>query len=99
MAVRSKILRVGSGVMLRLKLVKGADLPGSEKEQFGNNDESLLHCTNVLKHVVSPWFRSNWIVCANSYFASVGAAKELFRNGLRFIGVVKTATRGYPNLF
>jgi hypothetical protein len=35
-------------------------------------------------------------VCADSYFASVGAAKELFRNGLRFIGVVKTATRGYP---
>jgi hypothetical protein len=34
-------------------------------------------------------------VCANSYFPSVGLAKELFRNGLRFIGVVKTATREY----
>ena len=56
----------------------------------------MLHGTNVLKHVVSPWFGSNRIVCADSYFASVGAAKELFRNGLRFIGVVKTATRGYP---
>ena len=88
-----------SGVMLRLKLVKGADLPGSEEEQFGNNDDSLLHGTNVLKHVVSPWFGSNRVVCADSYFASVGAAKELFRNGLRFIGVVKTATRGYPKSF
>ena len=88
-----------SGVMLQLKLVKGANLPGSEEEQFGNNDESLLHGTNMLKHVVSPWFGSNWIVCANSYFASVGAAKELFRYGLRFIGVVKTATRVYPKPF
>jgi hypothetical protein len=88
-----------SGVMLRLKLVKGADLPCLEEEQFGNNNESLLHGTNVLKHVVSPWFGSNRIVCANSYFASVGASKELFRNGLRFIGPVKTATRGYPKLF
>ncbi len=85
--------------MLRLKLVKGADLPGSEEKQFGNSDESLLHGTNVLKHVVSPWFGSNRIVCADSYFAFVGAAKELFRNVLRFIGVVKTASRGYPKPF
>ena len=88
-----------SGVMLRLKLVKGVNLPGSEDEVFGSNEESLLHGTNVLKHVVSPWFGSNRIVCADSYFASVGAAKELFCNGLRFIGVVKTATRGYPKTF
>ena len=56
-----------SGVMLRLKLVKGADLPGSEEEeQFGKNNESLLHGTNVLKHVVSPCFGSNRIVCVDS---------------------------------
>ncbi|KAI2508605.1 Transposase IS4 [Fragilaria crotonensis] len=88
-----------SGVMLRLKLVKGVNLPGSEDEVLGDNEESLLHGTNVLKHVVSPWFGTNRIVCADSYFASVGAAKELYRNGLRFIGVVKTATRGYPKTF
>ena len=46
--------------------VKGADLPGSEEEeQFGKNNESLLHGTNVLKHVVSPWFGSNRIVCVD----------------------------------
>jgi hypothetical protein len=59
----------------------------------------LLHGTQVLKTVVSPWFGLNCIICADSYFASVGAAKELFRNGLRFIGVVKTATRGFPKTF
>jgi Transposase IS4 len=89
-----------SGVMLRLKLVKGVNLPGVDEENFAdNNDRSLLHGTQVLKHVVSPWFGSNRIVCADSYFASVGAAKELFRLGLRFIGVVKTATRGFPKTY
>jgi hypothetical protein len=85
-----------SGVMLRLKLVKGIDLVGEEDNDEPNNESSLLHGTQVLKTVVSPWFGSNHIVCADSYFASVGAAKELYRNGLRFIGVVKTATRGFP---
>ena len=89
-----------SGVMLRLKLVKGIDLVGDEDNgDEQNNESSLLHGTQVLKTVVSPWFGSNRIVCADSYFASVGAAKELYRNGLRFIGVVKTATRGFPKTF
>ena len=55
--------------------------------------------TNVLKHVVLPWFGRNCIVCADSYFASVGAAKELYHNGLQFIGVIKTARRGYLKTF
>ncbi|KAI2490544.1 Transposase IS4 [Fragilaria crotonensis] len=89
-----------SGVMIRLKLVKGADLMGADDDdEVAGNESSLLHGTNVLKQVVSPWFGSNRIVCADSYFASVGAAEELFRNGLRFIGVVKTATRGFPKTF
>ena len=88
------------GVILRLKLVKGIDLVGEEdNDDKQNNESSLLHGTQVLKTVVSPWFGSNRIVCADSYFASVGAAKELYRNGLRFIGVVKTATRGFPKIF
>jgi hypothetical protein len=88
-----------SGVMLRLKLVKGIDLVDEDDNDDAPTDSSLLHGTNVLKHVVSPWFGSNRIVCADSYFASVGAAKELYRNGLRFIGVVKTATKGYPKIY
>jgi hypothetical protein len=39
------------------------------------NKSSLLHGMNVLKQVLFPWFDSNSIVCTNSYFASVGAAK------------------------
>jgi hypothetical protein len=36
------------------------------------------------------------IVCADSYFASIVTAVKLKRIGLRFIGVVKSATRIYP---
>jgi len=35
-------------------------------------------------------------VVGDSYFASVQAAIRLFRIGLRFIGIIKTATTGYP---
>ena len=43
-----------------------------------------------------PWVRTGCIVCANSYFASVPAAAELKRLGLHFTGVVKTASRMFP---
>jgi hypothetical protein len=82
--------------MLRLKLVKGIDLVGEDNNHDAPTNSSLLHGTNVFKHVVLPWFGSNRTVCADSYYASVGAAKELYRNGLRFIGVVKTAKKGFP---
>jgi Transposase IS4 len=82
-----------SGVMLRLKIVKSA------KEELNNthNDRiGLLHGTKVLKYLIEPWNFSDRMVCADSYFASVGAAEELKRLGMRFIGVVKTATRRFP---
>ena len=50
----------------------------------------------VLKFLVMPWVRAGRIVCADSYFASVPAAAELKRLGLYFIGVVKTASRMFP---
>ena len=43
-----------------------------------------------------PWGNTDRIVCAESYFASVSAAKELWKYGLRSIGVIKTATRQFP---
>jgi hypothetical protein len=50
----------------------------------------------VLKFLVTPWKFSNRVVCADSYFASVPAARQLLNWGLKFIGVVKTATRMFP---
>ena len=36
------------------------------------------------------------MLCTDSYFESVQAADEMKKIGLRFIGIVKTATRIYP---
>ena len=83
-----------SGVMLRLKLVKTAE--ECETEHANTADDGLLHGTRVLKALVAPWTNSNRIVCADLYFASVGCCEELKRIGLRFIGVVKTATKRFP---
>ena len=43
-----------------------------------------------------PWTNTDRIVCADSYFASVPDAEELWKHGLRFIGVIKTSTRQFP---
>jgi hypothetical protein len=78
-----------SGIILRLKLVVSA-------EDEPETDPSVLHGTSVLSYLVSPWTGTDRIVCADSYFASVQAAEHLLSMGLRFIGVVKTASRKFP---
>ena len=43
-----------------------------------------------------PWNNTNRIVCEKPYFTSVPSTEELWKYGLRFIGVTKTATRKFP---
>lgn len=50
----------------------------------------------VLKLLVAQWAGTKRIICADSCFPSIAAAMLLLMMGLRFIGVVKTATRGCP---
>jgi Transposase IS4 len=103
-----------SGVMLQIKIVKTSkeqqlislEQTREEREQDRERegaaeDEStgLPHGAVVLCDLVSPWYHSNRLVCADSYFSSVAAAQELKRNGLRYIGVVKTATKKFPMEF
>jgi Transposase IS4 len=82
-----------SGVMLRLKLVKTV-----EAEELSTNEDEIgiPHGAKVLRNIVKPWLRSQRIVCTDSYFASVKAARLMRQLGLRFIGVVKTATKEFP---
>jgi hypothetical protein len=82
-----------SGVMLKLRLVKSKQ---AETRASPGLDHSVGHGTAVLKELVSPWARTGRVIAADSYFASVEAARELFKMGLRFVGVVKTATKQYP---
>ena len=72
------------GIMTRLKLVKGGI------------DHGVTHGASVLTEIVLPWVNDHRIVCANSYFALVTAAELIYLDGLKFIGVFKTATRKYP---
>ena len=82
-----------SGVMLRLLLVKSEeDYPLHTQEK----NEGLQHGTAILKYLVVPWANSEQGVCADYYFSSVSSAEEMMRIGIRFIGLVKTATKTFP---
>ncbi len=82
-----------SGVMLCLKLVKSAQEEASGEQE---EEDGLNHGTKVLKSLVQPWAFSGRVVVGDSYFASLNAADEMARLGFGFIGVVKTATRHFP---
>jgi hypothetical protein len=50
----------------------------------------------ILKYLILPWQFYDRIACAG--FVSVGAVEVLRRMKMRFIGVVKTATKQYLEL-
>ena len=89
-----------SGIMIRLKLVKTTDEQTREQEEAAvqneEDNQGLLHGAVVMKELVLPWLHTDRIVCGDSYFASVPAALMISRYGMRFIGVVKSATRQFP---
>ena len=79
--------------MIQLKIVKTAE---EENASAVTDDNGNNHGTNVLKFLVEPWVRTDHCVCADSYFASVNAVTVMRTMGLRFIGVVKMATKKFP---
>lgn len=81
-----------SGVMLRLRMVKTK----REEDRLNELPHDINHGSAVLKELVGPWAESGRVVVADSYFAAVEATRELYKIGLRFVGVVKTATKRYP---
>ena len=86
---------VRSKAMIRLKLVKGY----IENGLLGNEDPGGLHGKRVTKQLVAPWRNSGRVVCADSYFASVPCTIAMRDMGLRFIGVVKNATKKYTQYY
>jgi len=82
-----------SGIMLRLSVVTSTE---HRQETAAGDNDGQPHGTAVIKNLVAPWAGTTRVVCADSYFASVATAQQLLGMGLRFIGVVKTATRGFP---
>ena len=49
-----------------------------------------------MRFLSSPWDHTDRLIRADSYVASVTTVEELVKLGLRFIGVVKTATKKFP---
>ena len=82
-----------SGVMIQLKIIKTAE---EENASAVTDDNGNNHGTIVLKFLVEPWVRTDCCVCVDSYFTSVNAVTVMRMMGLRFIGVVKTATKKFP---
>jgi hypothetical protein len=60
----------------------GEDDGQEQNSHMQPGDGGLLHGTAVLKYLVLPWAQTDRIVCADSYFASVGTLKELKRISL-----------------
>ena len=81
-----------SGVIIRLSIFKSAN----NEEEHKYYEDNLPHGTKLLKELVIPWAKMDRILCADSYFSSVPAAEELWKHGLRLIGVINTVTRQFP---
>lgn len=83
-----------TGIMMQLKIDKTKI---EEDRLTPTSMKTLNKGTQVLLELLFPFRRyKNRIVCADSYFALVQTALKLYELGFRFIGVVKTATIGYP---
>lgn len=80
-----------SGILLALEITKSA--AETATRQF---ERECQHGTATVLRLLEPWFHTNRHACADSFFASVHTALELWERGFRFTGVVKTATRMYP---
>ena len=79
-----------SGIITKIEIVALAEY--TAVKDFENEH---LHETAVTLRLLQPWFHTNRVVCADSFFASVHTPEALYDKGLRLTGVVKTATKKY----
>lgn len=84
---------VQSGVMIGLEINEGKNVMSQKKWQ-----RELGAGTATTLRLTSSWHGTGRIVIGDSWFASVKTACELYKRGLYFLGIVKTATRNYPML-
>jgi Transposase IS4 len=87
-----------TGILMELHVVKG---PAEERLNLENDDDKELgHGCKIMLHLLRYWSSAKCrIVCADSYFASVQAACQLFIVNFRFTGVIKTATKLFPKAY
>ena len=74
-----------SGIMLRIEICEGKEAMKTKK--FSAEYGATTACTMRL---FKPWFGTQRVVAADSWFAGVKTAWAMLDNGLHFIGDVKT---------
>ena len=80
-----------SGIILYQEITKGkAELV---KPKYYSKEVGATAATTL--RLSEPWFGSNRVVAGDSWFASVRTAEELGKNGLYFIGDIKTGTKRF----
>ena len=80
-----------SGIMLSIEVVMAKEDYKGKLFQSG-----CSHSVAMTRRLTNNWANSNRIVIADSYFSSAATAEALADAGLRLIGCVKNATKGYP---
>lgn len=80
--------------MLNLKVVKGGKETFSSKTNLEQQDDQG-HGTMVLVYIFMLFADRDILIYSDSYFASVEAAEQLLRMGLKFTGFIKQATNWF----
>lgn len=83
-----------SNIMIYIEIQEGKEAMARKKYQC--EGYTYKFHTAVTLRCVDAWFGSSRLIVADSAFASVATAKALLSFGLHFIGIVKTATKGFP---
>jgi len=82
-----------TGNILKLDLMEGQER--NAVKEFNN----LGAGTGTTMRLTRPWHGTNRVLVGDSWFASLLTAFELWRVGLFFMGIVKTASRFFPKKF
>jgi len=85
---------VESGIILKLELMEGKDK--SRMKEFEN--EFKLH-TAITLRLAKDYFGTSRTIIVDSAFSSVDTCQELLKNGLHFLGMVKTASSRFPKAY
>ena len=84
-----------SNLMLFVEICKGQEAHSTQK--FFEKVEQP-HTTATSMRLVENWLGTGRAVYGDSWFASVKTAKAFLRNGLHFVGDVKTNHSGFPKV-
>ncbi len=87
-----------SGILLRIEMQEGK-LVKEPKEYEREPDKIPFHAAIVLRLLSKSYHGTGRIIVGDAAFGSLTTCTELYRRGLYFLGVIKTACSGFPKKF